>query len=217
MSSVLNQQQGIDAIHLISHGNDQGLQLGDTWLSNNNLQNYNEQLQQWSAALDADADLLIYGCELASSEAGLSLINGLAELTSADVAASDDLTGAASLGGDWTLEYTVGQVENYSTFNFTALQNWSHVLTTYTVTTNADDPVDSSNDATVLSLREAIILSNANAGADQIILQANTTYTLNLIDTGEDLSVDGDLDIHSGDLTIQGVDETTVIDANNIG
>ena len=34
----------------------------------------------------------------------------LAELTGADVAASDDLTGHASLGGDWELESHIGLI-----------------------------------------------------------------------------------------------------------
>jgi hypothetical protein len=39
-------------------------------------------------------------------------VNTLALLTGADVAASDDLTGHGSLGGDWDLEYRVGQVDS---------------------------------------------------------------------------------------------------------
>ena len=44
-----------------------------------------------------DADLLLYGCDLAASSEGKALIERLASLTGADVAASSDATGAASL------------------------------------------------------------------------------------------------------------------------
>ena len=44
-------------------------------------------------------------------EEGQTLADTLAELTGADVAASTDPTGQASLGGDWELEHQVGTVE----------------------------------------------------------------------------------------------------------
>ena len=52
----------------------------------------------WSAALSADADLLLYGCDVAQTAAGQQLRADLAALTGADVAASTDLTGAAAAG-----------------------------------------------------------------------------------------------------------------------
>ena len=42
---------------------------------------------------------------------GGSLLDRLGTLTGADVAASDDLTGSARLGGDWDLEYGNGRIE----------------------------------------------------------------------------------------------------------
>ena len=48
---------------------------------------------------------------LAASAGGQSLVQELAQLTRADVAASTDLTGAAALGGDWDLEVRRGAIE----------------------------------------------------------------------------------------------------------
>ena len=42
---------------------------------------------------------------------GEAFVDSIAELTGADVAASEDLTGSALLGGDWELEYHTGDVE----------------------------------------------------------------------------------------------------------
>ena len=94
ITEILSEFQGVDAVHLISHGNDAGVQLGNSWLGPESLSGYSELLESWSTALDADADILIYGCNLAAGESGLRLVNNLSVLTGADVAASDDLTGA---------------------------------------------------------------------------------------------------------------------------
>lgn len=55
--------------------------------------------------------MLIYGCDVAANESGRTLIESLAALTGADVAASTNDTGNQTLGGDWDLEFCVGQIE----------------------------------------------------------------------------------------------------------
>ncbi len=121
IGEILGRFEGVDAIHLISHGNSTGLQLGNAWLGEASLDDNADAISSWARALSADADLLIYGCNLAAGESGLRLIDNLADLTGADVAASDDLTGAATLGGDWQLEYTVGDIEGAVAISTTAM------------------------------------------------------------------------------------------------
>ncbi|WP_416671883.1 DUF4347 domain-containing protein [Egbenema bharatensis] len=111
ISHVLSQRQNISAIHIVSHGNQVGLSIGATDLSNQNLDLYAAQIQGWRSALTATADILLYGCNLAASQAGRTLIQRLSDLSGADIAASDNLTGTAALGGDWQLEYTLGAIE----------------------------------------------------------------------------------------------------------
>ena len=69
ISEVLANRTNIDSIHLVSHGEPGSLQLGKTPLSVDNLEAYGEQLQQWRRALTIDADILIYGCNVAASRA----------------------------------------------------------------------------------------------------------------------------------------------------
>ncbi len=69
ISEVLANRTNIDSIHLVSHGGPGSLQLGKTRLSVDNLEAYSQQLQQWRRALTIDADILIYGCNVASSYA----------------------------------------------------------------------------------------------------------------------------------------------------
>ena len=98
----------VTAIHLVSHGSSGSLSLGNLILDNDNLSNYATELAQIGTALSDDGDLLLYGCNVAAGEEGHAFIAALAEATGADVAASDDLTGAADKGGDWILETSVG-------------------------------------------------------------------------------------------------------------
>ena len=54
----------------------------------------------------------------------------LSQLTGADVAASDNLTGSAALGGDWELEVKIGNVEAPLAFGVETMEAYSAVLTT---------------------------------------------------------------------------------------
>ena len=105
------QNQPLRAVHILSHGEAGELQLGTAVLDAGNVDAYAERLTSWSRGLAADADLLIYGCNVAAGETGGAFVDRLASLTGADVAASDDRTGTAALGGDWTLEKSTGLLE----------------------------------------------------------------------------------------------------------
>ena len=54
-----------DAIHIISHGSEGEVQLGNSSLTADNLAEYADELAGWADALTGDADLLFYGCDLA--------------------------------------------------------------------------------------------------------------------------------------------------------
>ncbi|MBX9258962.1 DUF4347 domain-containing protein [Desmonostoc muscorum CCALA 125] len=99
------------SVQIISHGSNGSLQLGTTQLNANNLNSYSNQLQQWKNYLTGDADILLYGCNVASFDQ--TFVQELSQITDADVAASDDITGNAELGGDWDLEVKVGSIESH--------------------------------------------------------------------------------------------------------
>jgi hypothetical protein len=111
IAEILAQYDDLDAVHVLSHGTAEGLQLGSTWLDAQSINDYAETIRGWQGAFDSDADLLLYGCDLAGSDAGRSLVNTLGRWTGADVAASTDLTGYTLFGGDWQLEYQTGHIE----------------------------------------------------------------------------------------------------------
>lgn len=128
VSETLAGRSDLDAVHFVTHGTDGRVKLGGTWLDINNLGGYAGEIAGWGNSLTADADLLFYGCDLASNSDGQELIDSIGTLTGADVAASTDDTGAAILGGDWELEYQIGLVESEGVFSVDVHQNWSNLL-----------------------------------------------------------------------------------------
>ncbi|PUB88197.1 MAG: hypothetical protein DBP01_12250, partial [gamma proteobacterium symbiont of Ctena orbiculata] len=141
ISDILNAYQHLDAVHILSHGSDGGVQLGDAYLNLDSLSANAGAIESWRDAFSAEGDLLIYGCDLAAGEDGRSLVEALARLTGADVAASDDLTGHEGLGGDWDLEHAEGVIETEVAVSEEGQRNWRGILATDIDFTNSDDPV----------------------------------------------------------------------------
>lgn len=98
----------VDALHIYAHGREGALLLGGRWVDAATLADSAEILARIGAALAQGADILLYGCNTGASSLGANFVRTLADLTGADVAASDDVTGA---GGDWDLESSAGAVE----------------------------------------------------------------------------------------------------------
>lgn len=112
IASALAGRTNIDAIHIVSHGSDGLLTLGSTEVTAASIQSTQlASLQSIGQALGAEGDILIYACDYASGASGLEAMNLLADITGADVAASTDATGHESLGADWTLEQTSGDID----------------------------------------------------------------------------------------------------------
>ncbi len=125
MASVLAGRTGIEAIHIVSHGSEGTLTLGLGDINAGNVQAHQIQaLQTIAQSLTVEADILVYACEFAGGQSGLDAMLMLSQFTQADVAASLFVTGSPSLGGNWSLEATVGSVEAHAL----APQGWNHLL-----------------------------------------------------------------------------------------
>lgn len=110
ITQALQQQHNIQAIHLFTHGAAGQIQLGNVTLDRTNIDQYTTQLRTWNQALKADADILLYGCEIGAGRVGNQLLQALQQATDADIAASIDLTGNINLGGNWELEAQLGAI-----------------------------------------------------------------------------------------------------------
>ncbi len=123
------------AVHVVSHGAVGSLQLGNTMLTLDTLnastpaniineenrgvvslspsRNYDFVLwvKEWAKGLASNAEIFLYGCNVAKGDLGAAFAQRLSQLTGANVAASTSLTGSANKGGDWELGYTTGAME----------------------------------------------------------------------------------------------------------
>ncbi|MDZ8064518.1 MAG: DUF4347 domain-containing protein, partial [Nostoc sp. DedQUE08] len=128
INQVLALHQGINSLHIVSHGAPGRVYLGNSQLSHETLNRYAAQLMGWASALSADAQLLLYGCEVAQTEQGMAFVQRLSELTGVVVVASDNLTGSAALGGDWALEVNTGVIAPSLAFQPEVMAAYASVL-----------------------------------------------------------------------------------------
>jgi hypothetical protein len=120
-----NNLHDLSAIQIVSHGSEGEVRLGSTTLTAANLADHLAELAAIGGALTANGDILLYGCDVANGANGQQLLAGLAAYTGAEIAASTDLTGAAALGGNWTLEASTGSIESTLPFMDVALAHYA--------------------------------------------------------------------------------------------
>ena len=141
IATALAGQSDIAGLHILAHGAEGHLSLGDTLLTADSSQGeHATALAEIGAALSLDGDILIYGCNFGAGAAGEEAMLALAEATFGDVAASDDLTGAAELGGDWELEAAQGTIETEAL----EIEGWTHVMSNWYGTSSDDSLSDTS-------------------------------------------------------------------------
>jgi hypothetical protein len=192
----------VSALHLIGHGDSQGMQLGQTGLNENSVQLAQNEISVWENYLSEDADLLLYGCDFAQTQDGKLLGQKLAELTQADVAASTNITGAAALAGDWSFEFQTGSIEASLALSAIGQHSYSATLslTAPNLEVRANVSVVAGTQSTTASMNSVAIANDGSfvvvytdpANAKDIIFQrfnalgvaqgaaitANTTTTL---------------------------------------
>ncbi len=178
VTKYLQTQSNIDAIHIISHGNDGLFSLGDTVVNSDFVQTHQAELAAWGKSLTANGDILLYGCDVAADAGGKAFIQQFAHATGMDIAASTDSTGAK---GNWNLEYSVGHINTAAI----TVYSYHYSLTDYVVS--------SANDSGGGTLRAA--LTSADSG-DQIV------FTLN---SGSQITLASALSIAQQNLTINGL------------
>jgi hypothetical protein len=161
ITHLLASYRSLTALHIVTHGSPGHLYLGDTDLDGAGLYRHRAELAQWQRRLRPQADLLLYGCEVAQGEAGQRFVQTLHDLTQADIAASTTPTGQPSNGGDWVLETTLGPIQ---TPLFPGLKTMPGVLKQLTVSSTADHGPG--------SLRAAIATANRTPEDDLISLES---------------------------------------------
>ena len=107
----------VSALHIVSHGNAGTLFSTSGWIDAEIMQSELPEISQWKNKFTPGGDILLYGCDVAKGNTGQHFLDKLSQVTGLDVAASDNATGSAALGGDWVLEAKKGNVQTGLCFN----------------------------------------------------------------------------------------------------
>lgn len=126
IAAIMAQQRNITALHLLSHGAAGQLSLGCVALTTATLDRYRAEWQVIRAALAPEAEILLYGCNVAAD--GGALAAALAHRCGVPVAASSSPTGAAAQGGDWLLDYHSASMQARIPFSPAAMQSYGGLL-----------------------------------------------------------------------------------------
>ncbi|AMK78526.1 hypothetical protein A1342_13350 [Methylomonas methanica] len=189
MADYLANRSNIDSVVIVAEGNQANIWLGNTWLTNDRLQQHATQLAQIGQALTAEGDIQIYSCNLGEGNDGGQFVQSFANLTGADVAASDNRTG---IGGDWSLEITTGAIEAVNPFSQAAMDNYGYGLATLTVTSGADSGAGSLRaDIAAAISGDTIAFDTTSMGGSTVTLSSGVlTINKNLtIDGGSGITI----------------------------
>ncbi len=130
ITRILANCSDLESLQIVSHGREAAVQLGSIELSADNLETYSHLLQQWGKALGERGDILLFGCSVAAGESGAAFVRRLGEITGANIAANHGLTGSAALGGNWELEFAIGEINASIAIEPEVREAYSYVLGT---------------------------------------------------------------------------------------
>lgn len=186
---------GIDGIHIVSHGSDGVVRLGNLNLSLATAAQYRSTFAAWQGSLSAEADLLLYGCNLAASDEGRELMSQIAAGCDCDVAASEDLTGHADIGGDWDLEHEIGSIEANVAFSSSLQTGWRDLLDSSSLPTAPAENSTNASGSTVDYLSASLAFEQNHGQTDDAVdfLARGSGYSVFLSDG------DAVLDVSKGD------------------
>ncbi|MFC4236918.1 VCBS domain-containing protein [Thalassospira xianhensis] len=128
ISAALDEIGEVESIQILTHGASGQFVLGNSEIRAQTIDALSDSLSDWRDHLSEDADIQLYGCNIGAGSSGQALVSRLADLTGADVAASDDETGASSLGGDWDLETQVGVIDKATALNAEVIAGFDSLL-----------------------------------------------------------------------------------------
>ena len=128
LMNTLLQYEGLDAVHLITHGQSGDITLGGQLIDASVLHANMSMLAALNGAIKDGGDLLLYGCEVGKGAKGDEFLQIVKGNTHVDIAASVDKTGNPEHGGNWDLEIQKGNIEATPLPESIAMKDFSGVL-----------------------------------------------------------------------------------------
>ena len=211
VSEILSDRSNLSAVHFISHGADGQINLGNTWLDSTSLQQNRDAVAGWGKALTESGDILFYGCNIAADNAGQGLLDDIAKLTNADVAASNDATGNENIGGDWQLEANKGHIETAIAPSAAFQQHWNGLLANAPVLTTTGSALAYTENAAATAVDPGLTVTDmdsTNLTGATVTISANYVNGEDVLSFTNQLGITGSWAAGTGILTLSGT--TTV-------
>src|SRR5690606_3561990 len=112
-------RRGLRALHIVSHGEPGALLLAGERVDLQVLASRHQALTRVAAALGDGAEVLLYGCSVASGPAGRRFLEYLEDVLGTPVAAAEGPIGDPAAGGGWTLSRRDGGAVPFQAFRET--------------------------------------------------------------------------------------------------
>ena len=128
ITDILIPKRGISCLHIVSHGESGCLKLGTTRLDGKTINRYAKDLELWKLSFEPHAEILLYGCNVAAGDRGIAFVQELSQRTGAYIAASTNLTGSKTLGGDWDLQFKTGEIQTELAIQSSLKESYGAVL-----------------------------------------------------------------------------------------
>lgn len=160
--AALSRYKNLAAVHIVSHAEAGAILLGNSRITPESIQQEVQTFAALKGAVREGGDLLFYGCDLAANKAGEELLDIISSKSGLDVAASNNLTGNAALGGDWDLEVKRGNIESQVAFSEKAQRDFSSVLTAASGTRTFSGFTDSGS---TLTTTDFVVSATGGGGA----------------------------------------------------
>ena len=116
IANIIGNDSNLGSLHIVSHGEPGVLKFSSGSITSDNAKNFSKDLITIGNALGKEADVHLYGCDIGGGGKGEEFLQLLSRISGVDFAASDDISGSPSFGGDWDLETTVGRIESASLY-----------------------------------------------------------------------------------------------------
>lgn len=195
ISAALRDHSDVSAVHILAHGDSGELVLGNSVLNVETLTtDYADEFTGLRNVLSDDADILIYGCNFSGNAAGTEAVRLLGQLTDADIAASNDLTGSTSRGGDWELETELGQIEAESL----VIETWQGILADQAPVANTDTVAATEDARTIFNPLandsdaegDVFLTSFSQPGNGEVSLAMGETGSIDVDSVGTTITLD---------------------------
>ena len=182
IADLAEQHGPLTDLHILSHGESGALHLAGAVVDGAALADAADALRRIAACLTPDAEVLLYGCSVASGETGRYFVADLQDALGAPVAASEAPVGSTALGGAWSFRTPDG-MPAIPAFSPAAREAFAGLLAEFTLTTGADTPVVTDDDdkinADIANSLNAGDVINGKLGSDSLAISAVQEVTFN--------------------------------------